>query len=156
MTFVLRDCSFAWRSSFYLSAYPSENRLIISTEAEQFARIFLVDFLFVLDRGRDVVDDTNGFTDKSGTFFRIERHVGAEEHVVRAEESQAALGGRQGAEQSRVRVKHSKIVEGPFFETAEGPDVVFVIRAPAKLIQPPADAPFKIGNHGAHMMRDDF
>ena len=61
--------------TLYVSAYPSENRLIISTEAEQFARVFLVDFLFVLDRGRDVVDDTNGFTDKSGTVFRIERHV---------------------------------------------------------------------------------
>src|SRR5438094_7878341 len=109
---------------FYVSAYPSENRSIISTEAEQFARVFLVDFLFVLDRSRDVVDDANRFTDKSGTFFRIERHVGAKQHVIRAEESQAALGGRQSAEQRRVGIKHPEIIEWPFLETAERSDVV--------------------------------
>src|SRR5256885_2315844 len=99
---------------FYVSAYPSENLSIISTEAEQFACVFLVDFLFILDRSSNVIDHADRFTDKSGAFFRIERHVSAKQHVIRAEKCQAALGGRQSAEQRRVGIKHPEIIEWPF------------------------------------------
>src|SRR6266498_4022792 len=94
--------------------YPSQNGIAISIEPQDFSRVLFVDFLLIFDRCRDVVDDADRFADKAGAFFWVEGHVGAKQHMIRAEECEAAFGRGQGSAQGRVSVKHSKIVKRPF------------------------------------------
>src|SRR6266478_9634676 len=68
----------------------------------------------------------------------------------------STLGGWQRSEKRRVGIKHSKIVVRPFFEPVKGADVVGVIRAPAELIQTPANSALKIRDHCTHVMGDNF
>src|SRR6266498_644580 len=132
--------------------YPSQNGIAISIEPQDFSRVLFVDFLLIFDRCRDVVDDADRFADKAGAFFWVEGHVGAKQHMIRAEECEAAFGRGQGSAQGRVSVKHSKIVK----RTGECAHVMFIIRASAELIQASAYTSLEIRNHRSHMVRDDL
>src|ERR687891_1526344 len=50
---------------------------------QQFAGVFLIDLLLIVNRRRNVVDNANRLPDKTGAFLRIERHVGSKEHMIR-------------------------------------------------------------------------
>src|SRR5688572_5226047 len=60
-------------------------------ESQHPSRVALVDRGLLVRRGPHVLHRLDGVPDEAGALFRIERHVGAEQDVVGAEEGQPAL-----------------------------------------------------------------
>ena len=86
----------------------------------------------------------------------IERRVGREEAMRRREEIVAAARRRDGAVQRRVGIEHVEIVERRALQAALLGKRVLGIRAPENLAEAQADLVGEIGDHPAHVMRDDL
>src|SRR2546422_297727 len=96
----------------------------LEPQPEHPARVALVDLRLVLVGGPHARHGLDGLADEPGALLRIERHVGAEEHVICAEEGQAGLHRVPGAEQRRVAVEHPKIVDRTEAQPRQRPRVL--------------------------------
>src|SRR6185503_21231415 len=74
----------------------------------------------------------------------LERHVGGEHDAVDAEELEAALRGRSGAEQRGVGVEATEVVDRPLLHRAQQRLVVDVGGPGAELIPAVADAALEV------------
>src|SRR3989338_275711 len=84
----------------------------LETELQYLASVSLVNFLPFFSGSSHMIDDVDCVPDIAGAHFGIEGHIRSKQHTVRAEESQAALGGRDRPEERRIAVEHMEIIDG--------------------------------------------
>src|SRR5262245_53530383 len=124
-------------------------------QAEEAARIALVDLGLVLVAGPHPLHGRDGVPDEPGPFLGVEREVGAEQDMVGPEEGQARFHGVPGAEKRRVAVEHPEVVDWPPAQPGEGAGILRIVTPAAELVQAAADAACAERNHRAQVVGDD-
>src|SRR5262245_52127854 len=124
-------------------------------QPEEAPRVALVDLRLVGLAGVHLLHGRYGVADEARPLFGIERKIGAEQHVIRAKEGEAALHRVPGSEQCGVAVEHAEVVDGPPREPSERGSVARVIAPRAELIESAADPALAERDHRAQVMRDD-
>src|SRR6266849_1491126 len=115
---------------------PSE-----SFQPEEASRVALVDLRLVHVAGPHPLHGRDGVADEPRPLLGIEGEIGAEQHVIGAEEGEPALPGAPRPEERGVAVEHAEVVDGAELQPPEGAAVLGVVAPGAQLIEPAADAP---------------
>src|SRR6266404_6326945 len=113
----------------------------------------MTDFLLVgLREMIERLDHLDGRADVAPALFLVERTIGGEQHVIGAEERNAANRRSARAGERRVAVKAFEIVERTLLELLQDQRVVLIRCARAELVPAVRDAALEIRDDAAEMM----
>src|SRR3954468_5694925 len=118
-------------------------------QAQQAGRVAEVDLAPVAGLERHAVQRLDRLAGEERPAFGVERTIGAEQHVLHAEEVEAAADGAPRAVHRGIAVEHPEEVEGALLHALEQPLVVLVARAGAELVHAVADPVDEKRRHGA-------
>src|SRR5438105_12715441 len=149
-----------WKSIRRASAMGCASKRVTESfayrEPEHALGVAMADLLLVGVRQIERVDDLDGGADITRPLLLVEGTIGREQHVVGAEEVDAANGCGAGALDRGIAVETLEIVVGALLEPLEQRRLVLVRGARAQLVPAMPDTSLEIGNDSAEVMRDDL
>src|SRR5205814_9575172 len=105
---------------------------------------------------RELVEGLDRLADEKRPTLRIEGTIGAEQHVIDAEEVEPAADRARRAVDRRIAVEHLEKVQWALFHALEQTLIVLVGGAGTELVHSIADAIDEKRRHRPEMVRDDL